>query len=83
MENLKKPERKKFLRVVADMRPKMQIMPIKIILDEGKEVKIDFVADVRQILVKDLGEQCMAYFCDIAGVRKVIFLDGEMQWFEI
>ena len=80
METLVK---KKPIRVIADMRPNMQIMPVAVFDESGKRQKVDIVTDIRRMLVKDLGEQCYAYFMIVAGNRKVIFLDKNMQWFEV
>ncbi len=72
---------KHFVRVVADMRPNMQIMPLSIIWEDNRQFKIDDVKDVRQLVVSGLGEQCMAYFIEINKSRRVLYLDKNMQWF--
>ena len=74
---------KKLIRVIVDMRPNMQIMPVAVFDDSGKRIKVDVVSDIRRVLVKDLGEQCFAYFLVAGGSRKVIYLDKNMQWFEL
>lgn len=82
-EKVQKQNEKHFIRVIADMRPNLQIMPLKIVWEDGREFKVESVNDVRQILVSGLGEVAMAYFCVIKGVRRTIYLDRNMQWFVI
>lgn len=73
---------KRYVRVVADMRPGRQIMPVFVYDEAGNRAKVDAVTDIRRVLVKNLGEQCYAYFLVAGGSRKVIYLDKQMQWFE-
>lgn len=72
-----------YVRVIADMKPKMQIMPKSIIWEDGREFAIDEIKDVRQVLVSGMGKECMAYFVEIRGSRRVLYLDRMMQWFII
>ncbi len=76
-------KQKKYLRVIADMRPNAQIIPLKIVSDDGREFIIQNVFNIVRIIVEDIGEQCMAYYMVVGGKRKVIYLDKNMQWFVI
>lgn len=74
---------KKPIRVIADMRPNMQILPVALFDEDGRRLKIDDVMDIRRVLVKDLGEQCFAYFVVAGGSHRVIYLDKNNLWFEV
>lgn len=74
---------KKYLHIVADMRPNAQILPMKVIWNDGREFIIEQILDIKRNNIEKLGEQCMAYYCIISGKRKVIYLDSDMQWFVI
>lgn len=74
--------KKKFLRVIADMKPQMQIMPLKVIFNET-EYLIDSVIDIKFQIVPTFGERCFAYYCKIKGKLKIIYLDKDFNWFVI
>ena len=65
------------------MRPSAQILPIKVIWEDGREFKIEQIISIKRNNIPSLGEECTAYYCVISGKRKVIYLDRDMQWFVI
>lgn len=71
-----------YLRVIADMKPQMQIIPLKVIFNET-EYNIDSVIDIKYQVVMGLGKQCYAYYCKIKNHLKIIYLDSDFQWFVI
>lgn len=74
---------KTFIRVIADMRPNAQIIPLKIVSDDGREFVIENVYNIIRTIVEAIGEQCMAYYIVVRGTRKVIYLDKNFAWFVI
>lgn len=82
MNDNKKTIKKKYLRVIADMKPQMQIIPLKVIYNES-EYEITSLIDIKFLVVPGLGERCYAYYCKIKNKLKIIYLDLENQWFVI
>ncbi len=74
-------QEKKFIRVIADMRPNAQIIPLKIVADDGRDFAIQNVFSIVRTIVEDIGEQCMAYHIIVNDTRKVIYLDKNFAWF--
>lgn len=72
---------KRFIRVIADMRPNAQIIPLKIVADDGRDFAIQNVFSIVRTIVEDIGEQCMAYHIIVNDTRKVIYLDKNFAWF--
>ena len=80
MDNRK--DGKNYIRVIADMRPDLQIMPLKVIVDD-KEYKVDSVIDIKRMVVPTLGERCFAYYCKFKTKLRILYLDAEFKWFTI
>ena len=83
-ENLENFRRKniKFLRVIADMKPHLQIIPLKVIFDD-REFVIDKIIDIKKFVEPVTNSLCLAYYCKFKSKLKILFLDRENNWFTV
>lgn len=70
----------KKMDVITKMTASGDIIPIKIIWDDGREFVIDRVVDVRRRASTKGGGSGLRYTCSIKGQQKYLFLD-ENVWF--
>lgn len=71
---------KKYIEVIAKFGISGDIIPIKIIWDDGHEFEIDRILDIRPAASLKAGGAGIRYTCRIYGKERFLFLE-ESRWF--
>ena len=65
------------------MKPHFQIIPLKIIYDDGREFVIDKIIDIKKFVEPVTKSHCLAYYSKFKSKLKILFLDRENNWFTV
>lgn len=72
----------KKVEVVASMKPN-EILPLKIIWEDGKEYEIERVKDTKKMASTKGGGAGVRYECKISGKMRYLYLDDDVWFVEI
>ena len=74
---------KRFVKVRADHNLDGKILPLKFRTEDGPEIKIDRITDVRRAAATKAGGQGIRYTCIVCGHEVYLFHDRDMWFVEI
>ena len=82
-KEIKNDKNIKFLRVIADMKPHSQIIPLKVIIDDEREFVIDKIIDIKKFVESVTNSLCFAYYCKFKTKLRILYLNKENNWFVV
>ena len=74
---------KRFVKVRADHMLDGKTLPLKFRTEDGPEIKIDRITDVRRAAATKAGGQGIRYTCIVCGHEVYLFHDRDMWFVEI
>ncbi len=72
--------KKVFVKVIVKFETDGRIIPLSVILEDGREFPIDKVTDIRQAASLKCGGQGIRYTCRIRNRETYLFYEGP-NWF--
>lgn len=71
---------KKYVQVIADFSPDGDLMPLRVIWDDGQEFEITNVTDIAPRKYSKCGGVGVRYTCQIGRAKTFLYFEGN-KWF--